>query len=608
MLIVLSIVSSTYESEGLKERGKRQHAPITSPDDDLDPEELEEQLTEQIRAETKGKPSKYEMVLRRDFLRKKMKETETGREISLSLLAKGVDPGPGRILHITPDLLDTGETDPSMMVQEEDLWSSSGKDSEAERRGMKGSMDLFGKDMNKQDNSLLEGMGLEDDDAELQAFMKAIEGGEDGELSFEEFLKNAESSLFDERDAADAEEVESAQEQTGSGRSSGSGSARGSRSGSGRTRKERSAGSGFKDVGMRDLLRSMGAEGLDAEAKLDAFTRDLTDDISEDKLRMMEELEADVTSGRFDPDKFDIGRYKESEDRPSDNDFRFKNPDEIEEEYSKEAPVVREKTSTGIVGKKHPAVHRNPLLAMLDNEPLPVPEQEDPSFELDSPSRDKNGVITNSEVDRQWDQVLFGRCPDPDYSEPIHVRRNKNISRAKGLYLDMMERGVDPDAETLTAYMSVYSEANRMEGALDVIDKFATDHQLEPTENTYHRLIRCHIFLKDINGAQGRLEEMKARGLVPTRETYGLLIQSLSNRDSLVEALHLLEEATAQGLKISNTYIKKLRARCAKLGVEHPDVYPDPNLWVREVKDVRKKSKNFPPGNKVHFMRSLTFT
>jgi pentatricopeptide repeat protein len=594
------VVSATYESEGLKERGKRQIAPITSPDDDLDPEELEEQISEQIRIETKGKPSKYEAVLRRDFMRKKMKENETGREITLSLLAKGVDPGPGRILHITPDLLDSGETDPSMMVQEEDLWSSSGRDSMAERKGMKGSMDLFGHDMGSKENSMLEGLGLEDDDAELQAFMKAIEGGEDGELSFEEFMKNADSSLFNEQEAADAENDKDIS--VGSG---------GGSKGGGRVRKERSRAraSGGQDRGMRDLLRGMGEEGLDVEAKLDAFTRGITDDISEDKLRLIEELEKDMTSGRFDPDKFDIGNYRESEDKPSDNDFRLKDKGERTDSDDEVLVKKKEKKTGGIVGKKHPAVHRNPLLALLDNEPLPpAPEPEEAPDDLSKPARDENGIVTRDEVDRQWDQVLFGRCPDPDYSEPIHVRRNKNISRAKGLYLDMLERGVEPDTDTLTAFMSVYSEANRMEGALDVIDKFASAHQIEPTESTYHRLIRCHIFLKDIGGAQARLEEMKERGLEPSRETYGLLIQSLSNRDSLVEALHLLEESTAKGLKISNTYIKKLRARCAKLGVDHPDVYPDPHLWVKEVKDVRKKSKNFPPGNKVHFMRSLTFS
>ncbi|CAE7474364.1 unnamed protein product, partial [Symbiodinium microadriaticum] len=583
------IVSSSYYSEGLLERGKRQKAPLHTTNEDLDEEELQEQISNEIRVNTAGQASKYEMVLKRDKIRKELRENETGRQISLSLLAKGVDPGPGKILHITPDLLESGEIDPMMNdLGMEDLWTDSDTAAEARAhskrgniRGSGGTSDRISAkekaDIEQAEKDMFGGM-LDDNDPELEAFMKALEGSDDGDnVSFDSFLKNIDKSMLDEKEATDADDGREFLGTT-TRRETLSGSSRKSMptSNLSETPADYNSPDNESSQGnpMENLFRGMG--GFE-DNKFEELSRRLKDDLPEDKQRMIDELEDDINTGRFNVDNLDydqfVSRYKESMDSPADDDI---SPRGIDEDVSEKKHVVVVRT---------PAVHKNPLIALLDNEPLPESPTDSntttPSNVAEE-GRDEQGVITRDEVDRQWDQVLFGRCPDPDYSEPMHIRRNKNCTRADGLYNDMMERGVEPNTETLTRYMSVRSECGRLEGAIDIIDKMSKEHGLAPDEGTYHRLIRGHIFVKDIDGAVARLSEMKARDLKPDREMYGIVINSLSNRDRLVDALQLLEEAASQGLKIQNCHIKKLRARCAKLGVDHPDIYPDPNEWVKE--------------------------
>jgi hypothetical protein len=47
-------------------------------------------------------------------------------------------------------------------------------------------------------------------------------------------------------------------------------------------------------------------------------------------------------------------------------------------------------------------------------------------------------VIPKDEIDKQWQVVLFGRCPDPDFSGTIKERRSRLITRADSLYAEML--------------------------------------------------------------------------------------------------------------------------------------------------------------------------
>jgi hypothetical protein len=155
--------------------------------------------------------------------------------------------------------------------------------------------------------------------------------------------------------------------------------------------------------------------------------------------------------------------------------------------------------------------------------------------------------------------------------------------------------------------MSVASEAMQWEKANEIINTFKSHHDISPDATTYKYLIRMHIFMSDIAGCIERFEEMKSRGMLPDRETYGTIVATLSHRDDLLRAVQILEEADEKGIQISNRHIKKLRARFNKLNIRHPSIFPDPNLWVKDVKQVRENKKNARTGNKLQYLNSLTF-
>jgi pentatricopeptide repeat protein len=249
----------------------------------------------------------------------------------------------------------------------------------------------------------------------------------------------------------------------------------------------------------------------------------------------------------------------------------------------------------------------NSIVNLLDND-----SSGDTTTSLSSTSSGLPGLLTHDviprdEIDKQWQVVIFGRCPDPDFSAPIKERRANNITCAYSLYAEMLEQGIEPDCDTLSAYMSVASEAMQWEKAHAIVDIFKNQHDISPDSTTFKNLIRMHIFMSDINGCMERFQEMKSRGISPDRETYGLIVATLTHRDDLVKAVQVLEEADENGIQISNRHIKKLRARFNKLNIRHPNIFPDPNLWVKDLRIVRENKKNARTGNKLQYLNSLTF-
>jgi hypothetical protein len=571
------VESSSFTSDGMKERGKRQMHASTSDEDNMDNREITESLTEALRAasELPDSPDYAKELRERDEERKLLYETETGRTITLDLLAKGVNPGPGRVLHILPDPSDFAE-EPS----QEDIFStnsnshSSGKSSKTgASTGAGGMLDHEEMDEEAMDE-------LPDDDPEFQQFMKAFKASM-GNDNFDSMLETLDQKLG---------------EQEGRGESG----------------------------------------GITGENPFDGFEVDEEaeegdEELERDRQRTARELLSDTERGLVDLEKMEhIPTSNSSRTAPeADTKHSFKRKPQSSSAPSSSSSFDFDSMNLGdpsLLSPKHlvKSKRTNPLLALLDNEPLPEEDQDtslnrtSPSSSSSSsylaqiaqPSRDENGVVTESEVDRQWNFILFARCPEPTSlsSKPLLLRRKENISRANALYEDLIEHGLSPNVNTLTAYLSVYSEATKLEESLNLLDKFASRHDLVPDANTYLALIRMHIFLKDINGAKIRFAEMKARDLKPTGKIYGHLIQSLTHRDELVEALQLLEEASEEKIHISNTFIKKLRRRCEKLGVTHPNLPQDPEQWVRDVKEFRKKTKSLPVGSRVHLARSMSFT
>ena len=178
-------------------------------------------------------------------------------------------------------------------------------------------------------------------------------------------------------------------------------------------------------------------------------------------------------------------------------------------------------------------------------------------------------------IDKEWDLLHFGRAPDPYYLDPLEDRYTSladcslpvarfsayylcalltstigrylwNITRAEQLFEDMAKNNVAPDLITMNSYLSVLTEAMKVdsnlvlcllyfysfadsidsvqaEGAYQLVDSFSS-YGLQPDSRTYQHLVRMHVRSKDINGA------LKVRGglfenqIISLRETEAILL------------------------------------------------------------------------------------
>ena len=585
--MILFLESASVSSDGPKERGKRQKHPLTSTDDELQPYEYEEQLEDELKAVTYGKPDHYLEYKKREEEHKKLYLSETGRTITLDLLKKGVNPGPGKILHIEPGPDDEVEepTNEDLFSINQDITETKlNRDDKADRGGNNNGNDKFDQEITDPDD-------LPDDDPEFQEFMKAFKSSM-GENNFDEML-----DALGKRVDKQSEENNVISD---------------------------------PNVKGRDNLLSEFDELDDEEGEDDELTQRAKESI------------ADVEKGLIDFETMTPGRVSTLRTKSFDeelNNLKEMKSKKVEEKLLKKEKEYQSKLSStsessfdfdsvdlgnpehlkpsNLVKRKE----KNSLLSLLDNEVTPEEFlQKTQASSTTSPdsqylssqkvtkySVGEDGAIPSEEVDRQWNYILFARCPEPDYSKPLPERRQEHIIRANALYQDMIDHNLEPNVDTMNSYLSVFTEASKLDDALNLLDKFASQHDLVPNETTYYQLIRMHIYLKDIEGARARFNEMKERDIIPSGKTYGSLIQSYCHRDRLVDALQLLEEAHDQKIHISNTYIKKLRNRCETLGLSHPYIPPDPDQWIKDVQEVRRKSKGKPIGAKVHLAQGLSY-
>ncbi len=192
-----------------------------------------------------------------------------------------------------------------------------------------------------------------------------------------------------------------------------------------------------------------------------------------------------------------------------------------------------------------------------------------------------------------WKFIEFGRAPDPDYSENLGKRRKYNDSRAEKVFKDMLSNNIEPSVHTITNYVSVFAEAVHVDKALEAMKLFDY-HNVKPNNMTYKALIKMHVKNKnDIFSALETKKEMESRGLIPCKNTYGYLVEFLTFKDMLPEALNMVDEAhVTRGYRIPEKHLMLLRKKCRDLGITHPGIPPDPKQWVYDMHHVRKTTKN----------------
>ena len=222
-------------------------------------------------------------------------------------------------------------------------------------------------------------------------------------------------------------------------------------------------------------------------------------------------------------------------------------------------------------------------------------------------SSSMKSVLSNDFIHRKWDEIEFGRAPDTEFHcIPLQRRRKQNIRRAGLLFDDMLQKGLKPDVTVLTELMAVHSEAAHVDDALEVFGRFS-EFNVTANERTYRYLIMMHIRNKDVQSAIDVKDAMKMKGMIPHKDSYGVIIQTLVQRDRIIESLKLLEEsAICHERPIPEKYIKYLRARCVKLKIKHPNIPPDPNEWMKKSKANRKNLRHSSQ-SRIENLRSRTF-
>lgn len=546
-------------SQGKLERGKRQFGPMLNSTDEMGEEESTEYFYNTLQDDIRGQPSKYEMLQERDRKIQEMKQEmylkSVGGTLPVSLLERGkkmnANSEEGQTAYFGSDL------NPITEEQFNNKVNIESEDPDEERDVS----ELFGEN------------APEEDPEEFRKFMKSIQGV--GEFDIDKMLKSVENN--------DAESLSSGL---------------------------------FSDDGDFDLEAAKKRYGYDENTVDD----DGPDD-DDDKLFDMQALKKEFGNNQSDsnsnnsendssPDNMDeiisqkLEKLKSLNSELDENVSRAKSKgNAVTNTRITDSDAVR--STMGVNNKKSVAQtplsrapYSNPVLCLLDNEELENTSQ--------SPAEGKLPVIPLSEIDKQWNLVHFNRCPPPDYSERLVVRRENNRIRANALYEDMLRNGVAPDDQTLTAFMSVCSEACLPDEAKDIMENMQSRHNLSITSDTYRHLIRMDIFLSNYETAIQRLKDMKGLGMVPDAESYGIVIQSLSHRDKLVEAIQIFEEAVESQTTIPEEHIKKLRARCEKFGIKHPNIPPDPDQWAKDVKDVQRRYRTRSQ-SVIQPLKSLTF-
>jgi hypothetical protein len=223
-------------------------------------------------------------------------------------------------------------------------------------------------------------------------------------------------------------------------------------------------------------------------------------------------------------------------------------------------------------------------------------------------------VFSQKAISSEWDMIEFGRVPSTDYSQvPVLQRRAENVEKAEAAYRYMQEcdQECEITVEVLNSLLACYTEALMAAGARSVIKEEFTKHGLALNSQSYQHLVRMQLRKKDLEGTLQTMEDMKAVGVAPSPDTWGLVIDAFAARNKPVEALKVIDELAATypaTIKdIPDGYLKRTRLLCRRLAVEHPELPTDPEKWVRDVKLNRRRMK-LASKSKIQPLRSLLYT
>ena len=136
-------------------------------------------------------------------------------------------------------------------------------------------------------------------------------------------------------------------------------------------------------------------------------------------------------------------------------------------------------------------------------------------------------------------------------------------------------------------------------------DKFGEGASARPNGRTYRILSEMYIRSGEMEKALSIKDEMMQTVDEPDVEVFGNLVRKLSGQKRVQEALALMDEAQAAGLKPRERNIRELRRLCDVAGIEqHPLVGTDPEQWRKDA-NVAKRSKRKKDNQVAYRMRMM---
>ena len=113
---------------------------------------------------------------------------------------------------------------------------------------------------------------------------------------------------------------------------------------------------------------------------------------------------------------------------------------------------------------------------------------------------------------------------------------------ASRFYRDMLQRGLQPDAQTLNSLINAYAKAGyvgKAYAAADVMSKMG----VAPTLVTYNTLLDACARGQNVTLAHQTLAELRSAGLRPNARTFSILIHMCARASSKKEGAQLVDEA-----------------------------------------------------------------
>lgn len=161
-----------------------------------------------------------------------------------------------------------------------------------------------------------------------------------------------------------------------------------------------------------------------------------------------------------------------------------------------------------------------------------------------------------------------------------NLRKLTILGELQAVYFEELPRlGLRPDLITLNTVLGALCAAGANSEAYAFLKKEYAAAGFKPDARSFRALIGMHVRQKASDKAEKVFALMKAHGIAPDKDCYGLLVHNRARDWRIKDSIALLKEMQAAGHTCTEYYAFLLRQRCKELGIHHPAVPAHPVAW-----------------------------